>query len=233
MGWNFCLASGRIGNVATSEPLVTADLIKGTFKTMPTPSAPLKTPPPPREFSFLAMLLSYVLPGLGQIYQGRVAKGLLFFFCLHGLFFYGMYLGDWANVYLPDSPPNPKPWNLPDLVVNLYNRPQFAGQFWIGMAAWPAIWQYNHWVPVTLENPFWRNFERTPPERAGMAPPGWEGKSLNDLQTEGDKTWDLGWVYTVIAGVLNVLVIYDAAAGPAFGPEAEGEESKTEEDTRA
>ena len=32
----------------------------------------------------------------------------------------------------------------------------------------------------------------------------------------GDKTWDLAWVYTVIAGVLNVMVIYDAFAGPAF-----------------
>jgi hypothetical protein len=39
---------------------------------------------------------------------------------------------------------------------------------------------------------------------------------LNKLQRDGDKTWDLGWVYTVIAGVLNVLVIYDALAGPAF-----------------
>jgi hypothetical protein len=27
---------------------------------------------------------------------------------------------------------------------------------------------------------------------------------------------DLGWVYTVIAGVLNIMVIYDAFAGPAF-----------------
>jgi hypothetical protein len=30
-------------------------------------------------------------------------------------------------------------------------------------------------------------------------------------------------VYTVIAGVLNVLVIYDALAGPAFGPGAAAE----------
>jgi hypothetical protein len=29
-----------------------------------------------------------------------------------------------------------------------------------------------------------------------------------------DKTPDLGWVYTVIAGMLNILVIYDAYAGP-------------------
>ena len=39
---------------------------------------------------------------------------------------------------------------------------------------------------------------------------------MNDLQRNGDKRWDLGWVYTIIAGVLNILVIYDALAGPAF-----------------
>ena len=39
---------------------------------------------------------------------------------------------------------------------------------------------------------------------------------INELQRDTDKTWDLGWVYTIIAGVLNVLVIYDALAGPAF-----------------
>ena len=48
-------------------------------------------------------------------------------------------------------------------------------------------------------------FERTPDE-----------KELNELQRNGNKRWDLGWVYTVIAGVLNIMVIYDAVAGPAF-----------------
>jgi hypothetical protein len=162
---------------------------------------------PPRIYSPLAGLLSYLVPGLGQLAQGRVSKGLLFLVCLYGLFFYGMYLGDWKNVYLPEAGANNKPLSFPGVVANIYNRPQFAGQFWIGVAAWPAIWQYNHMpVPAADANPFWHDFERTPPERV-----------LNELQTQGDKTWDLGWVFTVIAGVLNILVIYDATAGPALG----------------
>ncbi len=40
---------------------------------------------------------------------------------------------------------------------------------------------------------------------------------LNRQLQESDKRPDLGWMYTVIAGVLNILVIYDAFAGPAFG----------------
>jgi hypothetical protein len=43
-------------------------------------------------------------------------------------------------------------------------------------------------------------------------------KSLNAVHTNGSKLLELGWVYTVIAGVLNIMVIYDALAGPALLP---------------
>jgi len=184
---------------------------------------------PQRTYSPLAGLLSYLIPGLGQIYEGRVGKGILFMVCLYGLFFFGMYLGEWKNVYLPDSArTNPPPINMPNVATNIYNRIQFAGQFWIGIAAWPAIWQYNDLpVPSEQASSFWHDFQRAPYERrAGPhqgprtgyeAPFDWPGKTLNEIQAEGDKTWDLAWVYTVIAGVLNVLVIYDAVAGPALG----------------
>jgi hypothetical protein len=180
-----------------------------------------------------AAFLSYLIPGLGQIYQGRVAKGVLFFVCVYALFFYGMYLGSGTvnvthpttrqittyrvvgNVYLPDTfdHPNSNPFGLPRTLANIYNRPQFAGQFWVGVAAWPAVWQYLNYEPPppppaadTGPFPFY-NFERTPSDEA-----------LNALNVAGDKLLDLGWVYTVIAGVLNIMVIYDALAGPAFLP---------------
>src|SRR5579862_7382096 len=54
-----------------------------------------------RPVSVLAGLLSYLVPGLGQISQGRVGKGVLFMVSLLGMFFFGMYLGDWKNVYVP------------------------------------------------------------------------------------------------------------------------------------
>ena len=58
------------------------------------------------------------------------------------------------------------------------------------------------------------NFQRTPSEPA-----------LNAVHTSGDKLLELGWVFTVIAGVLNVMVIYDALAGPAF-PHSDAEDDK-------
>jgi len=153
------------------------------------------------------------VPGLGQIYQGRVGKGILFMVCLYGLFFTGLAMGDWQNVYLVDTRQQVvvMRWEMPRLVANLYNRLHFVGQFWMGVAAWPAIWQYNNLpTPSEQASPFWHNFQKGP-----ETPQDFE--RLNQRITDSDKTPDLAWVYTVIAGVLNILVIYDAIAGPAFG----------------
>lgn len=182
-----------------------------------TSAAPAKTPPPPPPpRDWIAAFLGYLVPGLGQIYQGRVGKGVLFMVCLYVLFFYGMFLGDGKNVYLPamDDYGQPLPevnvlqlgkanLPLPPGFKGVGYRVQFLGQFWMGIVVWPAIIQYNLEEPPPLLG----TFQRAPKER-----------ELNELQRNGDKTWDLGWVFTVVAGVLNVLVMYDALAGPAFIP---------------
>jgi hypothetical protein len=161
---------------------------------------------PPASLDWIGGVLSYLVPGMGQISQGRVSKGVLFIVSVYALFFYGMYLGNWQNVYLPDTAERTNPWNLQRSVANLYNRPQFVGQVWVGVAAWPAIWQYNFFKNNPNESaPLIGKFMRQPDETA-----------LDTLERNSDKTRDLGWVFTVIAGVLNILVIYDAVAGPAF-----------------
>ena len=185
--------------------------------TAPTPAA-MTTPPRPAAAPLtldpLAAVLSYLIPGLGQVVQGRIGKGVLFFVCLYGLFFYGMWLGQMKNVWLPHVAGMPDAslpiiGKLEGVPKALYYRPQFLGQFWIGAAAWPALLQYAATDPPA--NP------DDPPAPAPLvghymqAPPEVE---LNRLQRDGDKRWDLGWVFTVIAGVLNILVIYDALAGP-------------------
>lgn len=171
----------------------------------PTPDPP----PPPVKLDLLAAFLSFLVPGLGQVYQGRVGKGLLFFGGLYLLFFYGMWMGQWRNVWLPEADDLPAAQfagqNLEGVPKALWYRPQFLAQFCIGAAAWPAAYQYAVYDRARDAGPVFGKFERTPDE-----------KELNDLQRNGNKRWDLGWVYTVIAGVLNLLVIYDALAGPMF-----------------
>ena len=167
-------------------------------------SSPSKTPaasaPVGARRDLGAGFLSFLIPGVGQIVQGRVGKGVLFLISIHVLFFYGMFLGNWKNVYLADAAEGNFSQKLERLPSNLYSRPQYVGQFWIGIAAWPALFHY-----FNLDLPGTRNFQ-VPTDL----------NELNQLQQDGDKRWDLGWIYTVIAGALNVLVIYDAIAGPAF-----------------
>src|SRR3982750_4957010 len=47
----------------------------------------------------LAAFLAWLVPGLGHVYQGRTGKGVLFFVCIVGTFFYGMYIGGGRVVY--------------------------------------------------------------------------------------------------------------------------------------
>lgn len=194
-------------------------------------------PPPPTDpprLDPLAAFLSYLVPGLGQVMQGRIGKGLLFFACLYGLFFYGLYLSNWRSVWLADCTKLPEV-TIPLVEVQLGGtfkdlsyRKGFVAQFFIGSAAWPAIIQYLHTEPLQL--PQYQGNETLPVAHDwNPHPHRWFGRymqvpaepEINRLQTEGDKLWDLGWVYTVIAGILNILVIYDAFSGPVIRDEDE------------
>jgi hypothetical protein len=159
-------------------------------------------------------LLSYLIPGLGQIYQGRFGKGFLFMVSLLGMFFLGQYMGNWQNVYMPHGDQGGNRSTLTSLVT----RWHFIGQFWIGIAAWPAIGQfYNLPMPEQV-----KDFQKMPRE-----------DDVNQFLVNSDKTPDLGWVYTVIAGMLNILVIYDAYAGPVFGPSVRPTTRPTSEEEKA
>jgi hypothetical protein len=231
----------------------------GTSNTMPsTPTVNAqasKLAAPPRHLSPWAGVLSYLVPGLGQIVQGRIGKGVLFLVCIYTLFFYGLYQGSGTltitrgdrsetytmtgPVYLPDQTEG-GPFSLPALATNLYNRPQFVGQFWVGIAAWPALWQYFH-----SDKDAERQLDKFRTQRDQGGENGgngdlqqkidaleqrikkgdrWLGRfqrtpsdeTINAVQTAGDKRLEIAWVCTVIAGVLNIMVIYDAIAGPAF-----------------
>jgi hypothetical protein len=190
--------------------------------TAPPAPAPTKPTPSslPRVWNPLACLLSYLVPGLGQISQGRVGKGVLFFVCVYALFFYGTALGSGntrvgdteyritSPVYLPDTADKSNPYDLPRPLANLYNRPQFLAQFWAGIASWPAIWQYVRFDDHEDSDAIFGTYQRAP-----------NTATNNAVHTNVGRQIELGWVLTVIAGVLNILVIYDALAGPAFlGP---------------
>jgi len=162
--------------------------------------------PTPHEPSVTAAILSFLIPGLGQIYQGRLGKGILFMVCLLGMFFLGQAMGQWQNVYLPRDDGAGRQLNFAGSVMQRWH---YMGQFWIGIASFPALWQFHRSPDLMVpENPpIWHNFQKAPND-----------DKLNEFLVSSDKSPDLGWVYTVIAGMLNLLVIYDAYAGPMVVP---------------
>ena len=165
--------------------------------------------------SLIAGFLSFLVPGLGQIVQGRVLKGLMFLVLLLTLFHVGHAMGNYQNVYLP--PPDQPNLQLGQALYNsVYQRLPFAGQIWIGVAAWPALFQYfDVAIPGEAQFPFLKTYMRAPRNEQGADP---SETAVNDFIRNSDKLPDVGLIYTIIAGVLNILVIYDAYAGPAFLP---------------
>src|SRR5215475_4035707 len=97
-------------------------------------SSPPSDPPlPPVKLDWLAAGLSFLIPGLGQVYQGRVGKGLLYFGGLYLLFFYGMWMGEWQNVWVPETA------GLPEVVLW---RDSDTGKK-VSMAAFPKALYYR------------------------------------------------------------------------------------------
>ena len=149
-----------------------------------------------------AGFLSWLVPGWGQIYQRRTAKGILFFFCVVPTFLVGCYFGSDSevgiarNVYYSWRPGN--------------RRIEFIAQACLGMAAIPAGLQ-----AVQL------NSGQQPPLGKFMAPPKLDrfektgvAPTQTDIVTRLHYCYDFGTILTVIAGLMNLLVIFDAVDGP-------------------
>ena len=166
----------------------------------------------------LAAFLAWLVPGLGHMYQGRTGKGILFFVCIVGTFYYGLYIGGGRVVYASTA----------DMFSKQFlERWQYICQVGTGLPALPAIVQRER-VRMGKSPIFGDNFERppyssAPPDRPALL----ISKDLTDPHHEvvhpdelakwnyelGDY-FEIGTVFTVIAGLLNILAIYDAYGGP-------------------
>lgn len=154
----------------------------------------------------LAALLAWMVPGLGHLYQGRRGKGLLYFVCILGLFIAGMVMGEGKVVF----------WNITSPTQDMENfRPSYLCQFFVGLPALPGL------IQALLAHygmePILGGYLAKPPEA-----------ELNALFASG-KLIEIGWLYTVIAGLLNILAIFDALEGPALASEDEDEEKERAE----
>ena len=143
----------------------------------------------------LAVFLAWLWPGAGHLYQGRHLKGLLFMATILGTFLFGFFLGEGRVVYAA--------WK-PDF------RWPYVCQVWVGLPALPALVEARR--AKSGKEPLWPKHWYAPPKQR-------MGDGTNELDLllfRLNRFFEYGTVYTMIAGLLNVLAIYDAGCGPAY-----------------
>jgi Family of unknown function (DUF6677) len=175
----------------------------------------------------LAAFLAWLFPGLGHFYQGRTGKGVLFLVCIFGTFLYGLYLGEGRVVYASTTP-------------GIFSRWQYYCQLGVGLPALPAIVQARRakaglgplfgieWMrPPKMFGDF-GEFRSTDNSGNEVISPDELAKWNHDLADR----FEMGTVYTVIAGLLNLLVIYDAYGGPLVIPHEEKKKQPDAQDKK-
>jgi MFS family permease len=177
---------------------------------------------------FLAAVLSWLVPGLGQCYQRRTTKGGLFMGTLLAALVIGLWVGGGRVVYAS--------WRGGE------SRLAFLGQAGIGVVAIPAVIQSlrlhgdgkeplaGGWFAPPLKpgqlvsTAYAARLMRSEPgvdaEDFFDKPPykQFRGDQLSMWQRRLGRRFDVGTLYTVLAGMLNVLVVLDAFAGPMRAP---------------
>ena len=176
-----------------------------------------------------AAFFGWLIPGAGHFYQGRYAKGGLFFCCILFTFFYGLFLGNGQVVYAA--------WRPGDY------RWQYALQLCVGVPAMPAIAQYRcarKGIPAYYAN---RAFliseegelvEEVKLGTKGAVETGWYSPPPGPIPTDKNcvlglwndelqHNFEIATLFTVVAGLLNLLAVYDAFAGPALVREEDEE----------
>jgi hypothetical protein len=144
----------------------------------------------------IAAFWAWFWPGAGHLYQGRTAKGLVFMVAILTTYFFGLVIGKGNVVYASFRSDD---WRL-----------QYYCQVGVGLPALPALVQT------------FRVAQRQKPlfDASGryMAPPsqvrGGADDELSQWHKRPGMSFEMGTLYTMVAGLLNILAICDAYAGP-------------------
>jgi hypothetical protein len=192
----------------------------------------------------LAMLLAWLVPGAGHLYQGRRFKGVLFLVVILCVYLTGFLLGGGRVVYWSWKPGEQR-WAM-------------ACQAGIGIAVVPAALQSRLLngggktaiaggvmaPPVGLNQPVDEDYARAMISRSPELTEDdfrrqprvrlWEFQrdELSLWHRQLGRWFEIGTLYTMIAGMLNMLVIYDAGFGP-LGRSAEEERRGKPSDARS
>jgi hypothetical protein len=210
---------------------------------------------------WVAAFLAWLVPGLGHMYQRRWGKGGLFMTCILATFFYGLWLGGGRVVYASFREGDSHYAYLCQVGVGLPALPAVVqsirtggptprAPLFDGLMAPPLM--PGQIVPRAWVESQHEQYPNNPIFATDGQMPGgqtdfrffisYDGPYLRlrpDIDLDQLGQWhrsmgtyfDLGTVFTMIAGLLNILVIFDAWGGPAvpIGKEEEDKKSKEPE----
>lgn len=146
---------------------------------------------------WLAALYAWLWPGAGHLYQGRTGKGILFMVCVLATYFFGFALGGGRVVYASFG-------EIRNGEKSEF-RYAYLCQAGVGIPALPALIQRKAGPVFGIES---------------MMPPVPARPGQDDMLAEWHRElkgfFEIATLYTMIAGLLNMLAIYDAFAGPVF-----------------
>jgi hypothetical protein len=162
--------------------------------------------PPVDESGFVRYIpigLAWLIPGSGYFFIGQKARGLVILITIHGLFLLGMLLGGIKSINPSDQPI----WAYTQLAVG-----------WPTLVASAIQTRRTAWE--TEQNLKYDSYNANSPEQraelqqlVAAHPPTW--------RFYAPKTQDVGTVYCGIAGMLNILVIFDIFARVSAEPATE------------
>jgi len=181
---------------------------------------------------YVAAALAWLIPGAGHFYQRRFAKGLLFMLCV----FVGLGFGHGRVVYASYRP-NDFRWQYPlfqvhcgvvalPAIVQAYKTKDGDDPYFVMCERYPSPKECEEErCDPTLaftrieEDP--AVMPKTILKDGFMAPPPGVPDPINQdvlgrWHFDYKHFYELGTLYTMVAGVLNLLVVYDAFCGPAI-----------------
>ncbi|MBX3420277.1 MAG: hypothetical protein KF752_01845 [Pirellulaceae bacterium] len=156
----------------------------------------------------LAAFLGWLVPGAGHYYQERKFKAAIYFVSIMSCLIVGMIVSGGRCVYAS--------WN------GVERRWQYVLQAGVGLPAIPAAvqaWRKSGGNSALFEGWFFENDPNVDADdnQAIFAAPT-STKQLDLWHQKTASGFDLGTLYTMVAGLLNILAVYDAYSGPLPPP---------------
>lgn len=174
---------------------------------------------------WLAGFLAWLVPGFGHWYQGRRAKAIIYAAAIWPILLAGLWMGSYW-----EATPNGDSARRLLVARNVYwswrsgdKRLYFVPQAAIGAVAIPAYLQAKELKDGdggVLSTAF------APPRLPSESATRPNQPSSAEIAANLHSWLDVGTIFTVVAGLLNLLAVFDAAGGPVKTTEEDEDDEK-------